>query len=279
MSDRKPLHVLVLTATAARARLVGRVLRGRHPDVVLHGPFGAVGEAAGYRVEGRIHYAVVDHRLADGFGIEYWSRVRDTFARPVIVTEPGDAVAAYAKQSIYTLPAERLEADLPGVVTAERDASATVWLRDTTARWCALDLAGERTVYRRRIIQLLESWTDDSVSPMPMPATVIAHFYADEGKTWAAAVSGNLNPCRHSIDELEASLRPEMWCRINDRQLVSAVALVTEAPYDGERLDFHVTSPLRNAVDPARRAAVERWLGGLEQVYFDPDDEEELAWR
>ena len=46
MSVRKPIHVLVLTATAARARRIGRVLREHYPGVVLHGPFATVAEAA-----------------------------------------------------------------------------------------------------------------------------------------------------------------------------------------------------------------------------------------
>ena len=273
-----PFHVLVLTATAERARLVGRVLRTRYPDLVLHGPFAEVGEAAGYDPGGRLDYAVVDHELADGFGVEYWRYARRTFASPVVVLPAGADGGAYAKQSIYTLPADRLEADLPAVVVPQRHASPSVWLRASTARWCALDLAGGRPVYRRRIVQLLEGWGDDSAAAIPMPASVIAHFYADEGRVWAAAVSGNLNACAHTLDELEASLRPELWCRINDRQLVGAVALATAEPFDGERLALAVTSPLRDEVDPVRRAFVQQWLAGRDDAYFDPDDEEELEW-
>lgn len=273
-----PLHVLVLTDTAERARLVGRVLRARYPALVLHGPFAEVGEAAAYDPGGRLDYAVVDHELADGFGVEYWRYAGRTFAHPAVVLPRGVDGGAYDKQSIYTLAADRLARDLPAVIAPERHASPSVWLRASTARWCALDLAGERPVYRRRIVQLLESWTDDPAAAMPMPTSVIAHFYADGGRVWGAAVSGNLNACAHTLDELEASLRPELWCRINDRQLVSAVALATADPFDGERLALEITSPLRDEVDPARRASVERWLAGRDAAYFDPDDEEELGW-
>ena len=119
---------------------------------------------------------------------------------------------------------------------------------------------------------------DQLLVALPMPATVIAHFYADEGRTWAASVSGNLNPCLHTLDELEATLRPESWCRINDRQLVSASGLAVDYPSDAERFELQVSSPLRNEVDPARRADVERWLAGAREALFDPDDEEELEW-
>lgn len=278
MSVRKPLHVLALTATAERARLVGRVLRKRYPDVVLHGPFASLDEAAAYEAPGRLHYAVVDHRLDDGYGIEYWWRAPRSLAAPIVVVDDDGRAEAYAKQSIFTLPATRLAADLPEVVRADTDDSPTVMIQASTARWCAIDLAGQRPVYRRRIIQLLESWTDDSAAAMPMPATVIAHFYVDEGRTWAASVSGNLNPCTHTLDELEATLRPEIWCRINDRQLVSAAGLAVDYPSDARRIELQVTSPLRNEVDPARREYVEQWLLGAADALFDPDDEEELEW-
>lgn len=274
-----PLHVLVLTATAERARSVGRRLRERYPEAVLHGPFATVREAAGYVTDAAIAYAVVDHRVADGWGVDYWRYAPRTFARAVVLVDAGQGVGAYAKQSIATVADDDVAVQLPAAVQPPGAPSPATWMDPATARWCALDLEGHRPVYRRRIVQEVEPLLAGPPLVMPMPVSVVAHFYADGGQTWAAAVSGNLNVCHHDLGELEATLRPELWCRINERQLIGAVALDPNDHYDGQRVNLQVTSPLRDEVSPPRRAFAEQWLAGVADAYFDPDDEEELAWE
>ena len=284
--------ILLAVATPALTRSLVALLRAQLPQAELHGPFATEDEAAAYflgrdDLPVRADYALVEHELADGPGAELARGLRRRFSAPVFVLPEGADARPYEHRALAYLRVGEFERELPRYLIDDRLASPALLDTGVDYRALAAEVRGERPVaYRSRIVQLLADEAPDDAGrerltqlwPMAMTLGAIAHFYADDGYAWAQAHSGNLNRTPYALDELEASLQPAGWFRINERQIVRHLGIDVDFDLeravarlsDGEplRLRLYRESVLDNAVNPQRLGDFLLWYDAGE-----PDDE------
>ncbi len=236
MRNSSPQHLLIATNTGQLARELLAHVRRLLPEVEIHGPFATEKEGIDYFSDRpdirRVDYALVEHRLADGFGIDLVRALHHLHMRPIFIAEYLSETVDYDRQSVAVVLREELEAKLKKYLTPSTDHSKASYLIGDDGNKLEADLEGttKEGPYRRRITQLMFDGREEVLAnrkPMPFPMLVdaIAHFYYDQNYAWAVAFSGNLNPTPHTLDELEESLDPRDWFRINERQIIHRISI------------------------------------------------------
>ena len=261
-------HVLIATCSGALARQLRELASAALPGAHLHGPFSDVRQARDYLRERAkaddsfgIDYAITDHELDDDYGFELATALRELLGRTpytlFLIGEDGVG-GAYAKQAVthVRVPTEgrgergRLEVALAAFLQADSLHSTGTSLTGDVVRAVYEDLgispSRGKPVYRRFITQQMQSY--DETEPdvhMRMTLGAIAHFYLYEGRVWAQALSGNLNPTPHTLEELEATVDPRSWFRINERQLVAHLCILPSANIVEQATTLPAGAPLR----------------------------------
>ncbi len=253
----------------AAERLRDLLLAYPSAAIDLLGETDSVAEAIELIPEWQADLLLCDIHLADGLSFNIWQHVEVNC--PVIFTTAFEqyTLKAFKVNSIdYLLKpvqAEELYAALDRFQVRQKAAAVT----ETSAAFTASSLLNpailaELTTALRRpnFRQRLMSKVGDRLVPILVES--IAFFESIDRITWAYLPDGKRHALGETLDELEGTLDPQRFRRLNRAVIAQDSAVEQLMPYSNSRYRAQLRGHLGEPIIVARErvASIRAWLGG-----------------
>jgi DNA-binding LytR/AlgR family response regulator len=202
-----------------------------------------------------------DIRLADGLSFTIWEHIE--------VATPTIFVTAYEEYALRAFKVNSIDYLLKPVEAADLYAALDQFKKLTAQRSpqasaaLAPDLIAEvarmvtRRSYRERFLSKIGS------KLVPVYVTDVAYFLSIDRITWAYGFDGSRQPLSETLDELEQSLDPEAFRRLNRACIVQDKAVEQLDAYSNSRfrvqLPHYKGDPIIIARDRVKE--IKAWLG------------------
>lgn len=249
------MKIVIVEDEAIAARRLQKLVQELVPEAVVLAILDSVQSTVKWCNENQLpDLFFLDIQLADGLSFEIFEKIE--IKSPVIFTTAFDeyAIKAFEVNSIdYLLkPLERDSLARAIKKFRQTDSRETTNLKSMLA-----ELILNRTNYRERFL------VKKGDSFIPLSITDIAYFYAEDKLVFAKTKSNQRFLIDFTLDNLEATLNPELFYRLNRQFLVSinSVQLV-KSSFNG-KLKASVLPVFEEEIIISREKAQDfkNWLG------------------
>lgn len=253
------MNILLIEDEQPAAQRLTRMVEQVAPSAHIVGQLESVEEAMDWwQTQPAPDLLFLDIHLADGSAFELLEKIQITC--PIIFTTAYDAYAiqAFQHNSIdYLLKPIKEEALAQALAKYERLFGAAE-RPEIDYQKLAQALREEEEKYPRRLVIRFASQLK------AIEIAQVAYFYIEERVTFLCTHQGKRYPIDPTLDQLESTLDPKVFYRIN-RQLIAnieAIAQMNTWSKSRIQLQLNPPAPVEALVSTERSSAFKQWLKG-----------------
>lgn len=251
------LRVAIIEDEPIAAKDLQETLLNAEPEVEILAILDSVATAVEWFKENKADLILSDIQLGDGLSFDIFKAV--DVKTPIILTTAYDqyAVRAFKENSIDYLLKPIDEDELKIAIGKYRDSVNSNNLDiDTLIK--ALKPENSTEEYQERFIITLG---DRIVS---VPETDVAYFFSEDRYTYLVDVNGKQHIINSNLGDLESSLNPKNFYRINRKFIISFHAIKNMVAYSKSRVKIELEPAPPRAMDVIvsveRSGAFKKWL-------------------
>lgn len=250
------LNVAIIEDESLAADDLEKTLIGIDQDANVQVKLESVASAVEWLSMNEVDLILSDIELGDGLSFDIFNQVRKK--TPIIITTAYDqyAIRAFKQNSIdYLLkPIDRYELE-----------TAIKKYRNWRTSGVDFNLSGLLEVLKPISSKFQERFMVTLGEKIhSIPASEVAYFFSEDRYTFLVTKSGSQHIINNNLGDLEGSLNPKDFYRINRKFIISYAAIKEMVAYSKSRVKIDLIPPPPNAMDVIvsveRSGPFKKWL-------------------
>lgn len=251
------LTVAIIEDEPLAAEDLEKTLMEVDPEAKVIAKLDSVNSAIMWLKENEVELILSDIELGDGLSFDVFNQVTNN--TPIIITTAYDqyAIRAFKENSIDYLLKPVDKAELESAISKYKNWKKTGNDFDVNNLLEALRPQGSQKFQERFMVTLGEKIKS-------IPAEEVAYFFSEDRYTFLVTNEGTQHIINMNLGDLEGSLDPKKFYRINRKFIISYHSIQNMVAYSKSRVKIDLVPPPPNAMDVVvsveRSGPFKKWL-------------------
>jgi two-component system, LytTR family, response regulator LytT len=249
------MNILIIEDEALAADRLEKILKELTPDITVLAKLGSVKESVKWLMLNSADLIFLDIQLSDGLSFSIFDQV--SIQTPIIFTTAFDqyAIKAFQLNSISYLLKPIRKNDLAESLQKYKSLKSAFSI-DFEGLLSAIQ--GNKPEFRKRfLVQIADRYRKIEIDE-------IAYFYAFDKGVFLTTLEGHSYPVDVSLDNLDNSIDPSQFFRINRRYIVSLKSITNMYAWSRSRIKLALKPPaddeMETIVSIDRAADFKKWM-------------------